>query len=66
MWGESCAGLFESGRVTFLGHSFFTAQPHAIDVPGVGAISSPSVYLIRGCTHNWPDEDVLRSVLPSS
>ncbi|CDO77626.1 hypothetical protein BN946_scf184946.g19 [Trametes cinnabarina] len=35
-------------------------QPRMIEVPGFGAIPAPAVYLIRGCTHNWPDEDVVK------
>ncbi|KAH9894797.1 S-adenosyl-L-methionine-dependent methyltransferase [Cubamyces lactineus] len=58
LWDASHAELIKSGRVSFKAHSFFTPQPPTIDVPGVGAISAPSVYLVRGCTHNWPDEDL--------
>ncbi|KAI0666641.1 S-adenosyl-L-methionine-dependent methyltransferase [Trametes maxima] len=59
VWGPAQKALIDSGRVTFKAHSFFDPQPATIDVPGVGAISSPSIYVIRGCTHNWPDQDVI-------
>ncbi|KAI0373557.1 S-adenosyl-L-methionine-dependent methyltransferase [Pilatotrama ljubarskyi] len=56
--GPAQAELIQSGRVSFKTHSFFDPQPPTIEVPGVGSISSPSVFVIRGCTHNWPDADV--------
>ena len=52
------AELIKSGRVSYLAHSFFAPQPGHIDIRGVGTVSAPSVFLVRGCTHNWPDNDV--------
>ena len=37
------------GRVTFLQQSFFEAQP----------IKDAAAFLIRQCTHNWADRDVV-------
>jgi O-methyltransferase domain len=37
------------GRVTYLQHSFFDAQP----------IKDAAAFLIRQCTHNWADNDVV-------
>ncbi|KAF2728791.1 O-methyltransferas-like protein [Polyplosphaeria fusca] len=39
-----------SGRVSFMQHNFFTAQP----------IACASAYLLRQVTHNWSDEDCIR------
>ncbi|KAH9851408.1 S-adenosyl-L-methionine-dependent methyltransferase [Lenzites betulinus] len=50
------AELIQSGRVVFLAHDFFEPQPEFLQVPGVGAVSTPAVYLIRTCIHNWPDK----------
>ncbi|KAI0824042.1 S-adenosyl-L-methionine-dependent methyltransferase [Trametes gibbosa] len=50
------AELVSCGRVSFLAHDFFEPQPAFLEVPGVGAVSAPAVYLIRACIHNWPDE----------
>ncbi|KAI9059147.1 S-adenosyl-L-methionine-dependent methyltransferase [Trametes sanguinea] len=60
VWGASHKELLDSGRVSFKAQSFFDPQPPKIEVPGVGAIAAPAVYLIRGCTHNWPDADVVK------
>ncbi|CRG92722.1 Demethylsterigmatocystin 6-O-methyltransferase [Talaromyces islandicus] len=38
-----------SGRVTYLQHSFFDPQP----------IKNAAAFLIRQCTHNWADNDVI-------
>ncbi|XP_044721527.1 o-methyltransferase domain-containing protein [Hirsutella rhossiliensis] len=37
------------GRVTYVRHSFFEPQP----------IKGAAAFLIRQCTHNWADEDVV-------
>ncbi|KAI0360847.1 S-adenosyl-L-methionine-dependent methyltransferase [Trametes cingulata] len=58
IWESTHADLIQSGRVSFMVQSFFEAQPPTIEVPGVGSISSPAVFVIRGCTHNWPDAEV--------
>ena len=47
-----------NGRVAFMQHSFFDPQPKINDV---------AAYLIRQCTHNWSDRDVItifRSLVP--
>ena len=38
------------GRVTYLQHSFFKPQP----------TEKAAAFLIRQCTHNWADDDVVR------
>lgn len=38
-----------AGRVTYLQHSFFEPQP----------IKDAAAFLIRQCTHNWADHDVV-------
>lgn len=38
-----------SGRVTYLQHSFFEPQP----------TEDVAAFLIRQCTHNWADKDVV-------
>ncbi|TFK84126.1 S-adenosyl-L-methionine-dependent methyltransferase [Polyporus arcularius HHB13444] len=61
IWGSTQhAELLASGRVSYLAQDFFQPQPPHIDIAGVGTVSFPSVYLVRGCTHNWPDRDVQR------
>ncbi|KAI1211540.1 S-adenosyl-L-methionine-dependent methyltransferase [Annulohypoxylon truncatum] len=40
------------GRITFTQHSFFEPQPPREDDPAVA-------YLLRQCTHNWCDRDVV-------
>ncbi|EIW62507.1 S-adenosyl-L-methionine-dependent methyltransferase [Trametes versicolor FP-101664 SS1] len=57
------AGLIASGRVSFMAQDFFDPQPASLDVPGVGTVSAPAVYLIRGCVHNWPDSASSRRML---
>ncbi|KAL1945651.1 hypothetical protein VTO73DRAFT_1653 [Trametes versicolor] len=57
---KSNTGLIASGRVSFMAQSFFDPQPASLDVPGIGAVPAPAVYLIRGCVHNWPDSAVLK------
>ena len=42
--GELC------GRVTYLQHSFFEPQP----------TKNAAAFLIRQCTHNWADHDVVK------
>ncbi|RPD78566.1 S-adenosyl-L-methionine-dependent methyltransferase [Lentinus tigrinus ALCF2SS1-7] len=61
IWSQTThAELVKSGRVSYLAHDFFKPQPAHIDIASVGTISSPSVFVMRGCTHNWPDHDVQR------
>ncbi|KAI0820082.1 S-adenosyl-L-methionine-dependent methyltransferase [Trametes gibbosa] len=57
-WGPKHAELFESGRVTFHVQDFFE-EHKPFDVPGVGTVSQPSVFLARAVAHNWPDKDVI-------
>ncbi|KAI0737534.1 S-adenosyl-L-methionine-dependent methyltransferase [Daedaleopsis nitida] len=52
IWGASHSELLASGRVTFLAHDFFTPQP------AQDTAASVRVFVVRGCTHNWPDEEV--------
>ena len=58
VWKGEQAEFVESGQVSFLAQDFFAPQPPSIEVPGVGSIRSPAVFLVRGCTHNWPDAAV--------
>ncbi|KAI8630504.1 S-adenosyl-L-methionine-dependent methyltransferase [Xylariaceae sp. FL1651] len=47
-------------RITFVQHSFFEAQPRREEDPA-------ALYLIRQCTHNWCDRDVVtmfKSLVP--
>ena len=58
VWSGEHAELVKSGRVSFRPQDFLQPRPPSIEVPAVGTVSSPAVFLIRGCTHNWPDEPV--------
>ncbi|KAL1941917.1 hypothetical protein VTO73DRAFT_6447 [Trametes versicolor] len=49
--------LFDSGRVTFHAQDFFE-EHKPFEVPGVGTVSQPAVFLARAVAHNWPDKDV--------
>ncbi|KAI0682055.1 S-adenosyl-L-methionine-dependent methyltransferase [Cerioporus squamosus] len=61
IWGPTPrAELLKFGRVSYIAHDFFQPQPPHVNIAGVGTVSFPSVYLMRGCTHNWPDRDVER------
>ncbi|TBU24980.1 S-adenosyl-L-methionine-dependent methyltransferase [Dichomitus squalens] len=62
VWSGEHAELVKSGRVSFRPQDFLQPRPPSIEVPVVGSVSSPAVFLIRGCTHNWPDESV-RTIL---
>ncbi|KAI8978353.1 S-adenosyl-L-methionine-dependent methyltransferase [Trametes punicea] len=57
VWGSKHAELFDSGRVTFHAQDFFD-EHEPFEVPGVGTVSQPSVFLARAVLHNWPDKDV--------
>ncbi|KAI0827532.1 S-adenosyl-L-methionine-dependent methyltransferase [Trametes gibbosa] len=58
-WGTKHAELFDSNRVTFHPQDFF--DEHApFEIPGVGRVSEPDVFLARAVAHNWPDKDVLK------
>ena len=35
-------------------------QLASVSVPGVGEVSAADVFVLRGCTHNWPDAAVLK------
>ncbi|KAI0768816.1 S-adenosyl-L-methionine-dependent methyltransferase [Trametes elegans] len=59
-WDAAHAKSIESGKVSFKAQDFFQPQPRSIRVSGAGTISSPAVYLVRGCTHKWPDVDVVK------
>ncbi|KAI0630028.1 S-adenosyl-L-methionine-dependent methyltransferase [Trametes polyzona] len=63
-WVSKHAELFDSGRVTFHAQDFFE-EHRSFDVPGVGTVVHPDVFLARAVAHNWPDKDVkeLLSVL---
>lgn len=56
-WGSKHAELFDSGRVTYHAQDFFD-EHQPFEVPGVGKVSQPSVFLARAVAHNWPDKDV--------
>ncbi|EIW63673.1 O-methyltransferase [Trametes versicolor FP-101664 SS1] len=56
-WGNKHAELFDSGRVTFHAQDFFE-EHQPFEVPGVGTVSQPAVFLARAVAHNWPDRDV--------
>lgn len=49
--GEESLPEHLQGRVKYLQHSFFSPQP-----AGKGA----AAFLIRQCTHNWADRDVVK------
>ncbi|KAI1791339.1 S-adenosyl-L-methionine-dependent methyltransferase [Ganoderma leucocontextum] len=55
VWKGEQAELIKSGRVSFQTQDFFTPQPPSLQVAGLGSVPSPALFLIRGCTHNWPD-----------
>ena len=57
--------LIKSGQVSFQAQDFHAAQPPSVEVPGLGSVPAPAVFLIRGCTHNWPDAAVKPYVHPS-
>ncbi|KAI0326180.1 S-adenosyl-L-methionine-dependent methyltransferase [Cubamyces sp. BRFM 1775] len=56
-WGSKHAELFDSGRVSFHAQDFLE-EHQPFEVPGVGTVSEPSVFLARAVAHNWPDKDV--------
>ncbi|KAI0666395.1 S-adenosyl-L-methionine-dependent methyltransferase [Trametes maxima] len=61
-WRERCPEMLDSGRAMFMGHDFFLPQPSLI-LPGSTATTSPSVYVLRVITHDWPDAFVTKILL---
>ncbi|KAI0364981.1 O-methyltransferase [Pilatotrama ljubarskyi] len=59
-WGTKHKNLFDSGRVTFQAQDFFAPQPAALQVPGVGAVAHPAVYIVTRVMHNWPDAECVK------
>ena len=53
--------MLDSGRAMFLGHDFFFPQPPLV-FPGFTSPVTPSVYLLRVVTHDWPDLFVTKYV----
>ncbi|RPD58019.1 S-adenosyl-L-methionine-dependent methyltransferase [Lentinus tigrinus ALCF2SS1-7] len=60
VWGTKHKDLFDSGRVTFQAQDFFEAQPTSYEVPGVGTVDNPAVFLVVRVMHNWSDKDCER------
>ncbi|KAI0828552.1 S-adenosyl-L-methionine-dependent methyltransferase [Trametes gibbosa] len=61
-WRERCPEILDSGRAMFLGHDFFQPQPSLV-FPGSPDAVTPSVYVLRVITHDWPDEFVTKILL---
>ena len=61
-WGNKHADLFSSGRVSYHAHDFL-APRESFEVPGVGTVLQPTVFLLRAVAHNWPDDFVVQCVL---
>ncbi|KAI1787762.1 S-adenosyl-L-methionine-dependent methyltransferase [Ganoderma leucocontextum] len=57
--GDKHADLFSSGRVSFHAQDFLEPQT-PFDVPNVGTVTQPDVFLLRAVAHNWPDEYAVR------
>ena len=62
-WGNKHADLFSSGRVSYHAQDFL-APRESFEVPGVGMVLQPTVFLLRAVAHNWPDEFVVQCVFP--
>ncbi|EJU00014.1 S-adenosyl-L-methionine-dependent methyltransferase [Dacryopinax primogenitus] len=63
-WKKDAPEIVESGRVTFLGHSFFEPTP----LPPAPK-DSPYVFMIKSVLHNWPDDlaaKILENLLPAA
>ncbi|EJU00015.1 S-adenosyl-L-methionine-dependent methyltransferase [Dacryopinax primogenitus] len=63
-WKKDVPEIVESGRVTFLGHSFFEPAP----LPPAPE-DSPYVFMIKSVLHNWPDDlaaKILENLLPAA
>ncbi|OJT06906.1 Sterigmatocystin 8-O-methyltransferase [Trametes pubescens] len=56
-WGTQHADLFESNRITFHTQDFFD-EHQPLNIPGIGTVTHPDVFLARAVAHNWPDKDV--------
>ena len=55
------AQLFTEGRVVFQAQDFF--DPYApFEVPGVGTVKEPALFLVRAVAHNWPDAQATECV----
>ncbi|KAH9925845.1 S-adenosyl-L-methionine-dependent methyltransferase [Epithele typhae] len=53
-WGAKRADLLTSGRVSFRAQDLFA--PHEpLNVPGLGMVDTPAVFILRAVAHNWPD-----------
>jgi len=63
-WQDNMPEAMETGRVSFLPHSFFDPTPLPPTSDG-----SPYVFLIKSVLHNWPDDTVklmLQNLLPAA
>ncbi|KAI0737198.1 S-adenosyl-L-methionine-dependent methyltransferase [Daedaleopsis nitida] len=58
-WGSAYADIFDADRVSYHAQDFFEPQ-RPFNVPGVGTVVHPDVYLIRTVAHNWGDAKVLQ------
>ena len=54
-WEPQYTHLFESGRMSFRARDFFESFS-PVEVPGLGSVASPAVFLVRLIMHNWQDE----------
>ncbi|KAI8973144.1 S-adenosyl-L-methionine-dependent methyltransferase [Trametes punicea] len=61
-WRERCPEMLDSGRAAFLGHDFFLPQP-PLSLQGSPTPVTPTVYLMRVITHDWPDQFVTKILL---
>ena len=57
LWGDKHKELLDSGRISFQAQDFFTPQPTIYQVPGVGEVKHPAVFVLARVTHNWGDEE---------
>ena len=62
-WGPEHAKLFESGRMSWRARSCLDPWTPLM-VPSLGAITVPTVFLIRIVLHDWNDEDAAK-ILPN-
>ncbi|PIL29532.1 hypothetical protein GSI_08340 [Ganoderma sinense ZZ0214-1] len=58
-WGPQYAHLLESGRVSWRTRDFFQAWS-PLDLPDLGLVDVPAVFLLRLVMHDWKDEDCNR------
>ena len=61
-WDDQQKEVFSSGRISFQAQDFFTPQPAVYQVPGVGEVKHPSVFVVTRVMHNWGDEECKKYV----